>query len=85
VWQVRVFGAVIVYFLGKVGHGPVASVATEPDGFAASGDSPRGPERGVAVEGSASRGVLTGEAGNTCCDQAARGRSWGWGGVGIVG
>lgn len=34
-WQMRIFGRIVVDFLGQVGHGAIASVAAKPDGFAA--------------------------------------------------
>lgn len=60
---VVVLRAVVVDVLGELGHGAVASVAAEPNVFAAAGDAPAGPEGFTFVEAGTGGGVLAGEAG----------------------
>jgi hypothetical protein len=71
--QVCVFGPVVVYTFGEVGHRAVAGVTAEPDTLAARGDGPGTPECGVFVENGARGGVLAGEAGNAGCYAVACG------------
>ena len=67
-WEVGVFFCPVVFPIGGFGHGAVAGIAAEEDGFSAGGDGPGGPEGGGAVVDGARGDVLAGEAGYLCDD-----------------